>query len=123
MTRSSISPATSCCPAWPSRTPTWTRRSPPGGPRPGSGDLAAAIATWIGLRGQLTEADFAARARRAALSYLASGATAIRTHTDVGAEIGLIAFRALCDVRAELAGTVDIEIVAAANSPVTGLAA
>jgi cytosine/creatinine deaminase len=88
----------------------------------GSGDLAAAIAAWIGLRGQLTEADFAARARRAALSYLASGATAIRTHTDVGAEIGLIAFHALCDVRAELAGTVDIEIVATANCPVTGLA-
>jgi cytosine/creatinine deaminase len=88
----------------------------------GSGDLAAAIAAWIGLRGQLTEADFVARARRAALSYLASGATAIRTHTDVGAEIGLIAFHALCDVRAELAGTVDIEIVATANCPVTGLA-
>jgi cytosine deaminase len=88
----------------------------------GTGDLADAIAAWIGLRGRLTEADFADRARRAALSYLASGATAIRTHTDVGAEIGLIAFHALCDVRDELAGTVDIEIVAAANSPVTGLA-
>ena len=88
----------------------------------GSGDLAAAIAAWIGLRGQLTEADFAARARRAALSYLASGATAIRTHTDVGAEIGLTAFRALAAVRDELAGTVDIEIVATANCPVTGLA-
>ena len=83
----------------------------------GSGDLAAAIAAWIGLRGQLTEADFAARARRAALSYLASGATAIRTHTDVGAEIGLTAFRALAAVREELAGTVDIEIVATAQLP------
>ena len=88
----------------------------------GSGDLAAAIAAWIGLRGQLTEADFAARARRAALSYLASGATAIRTHTDVGAEIGLTAFRGMAAVREELAGTVDIEIVATANCPVTGLA-
>lgn len=88
----------------------------------GSGDLAAAIAAWIGLRGQLTEADFAARARRAALSYLASGATAIRTHTDVGAEIGLTAFRGVAAVRDELAGTVDIEIVATANCPVTGRA-
>lgn len=88
----------------------------------GSGDLAAAIAAWIGLRGQLTEADFAARGRRAALSYLASGATAIRTHTDVGAEIGLTAFRGVATVRDELAGTVDIEIVATANCPVTGLA-
>jgi len=89
---------------------------------PGTGDLAGAIADWISLRGQLTEADFAARARRAALGYLASGATAIRTHTDVGAEIGLTAFRALAAVRDELAGTVDIEIIAAANCPVTGLA-
>jgi cytosine/creatinine deaminase len=88
----------------------------------GTGDLPAAIAAWIGLRGRLTEADFAARARRAALGYLASGATAIRTHTDVGEQIGLTAFRALAAVRAELAGTVDIEIVAAANCPVTGLA-
>ena len=87
-----------------------------------TGDLPAAIAAWIGLRGQLTEADFAARARRGALSYLASGATAIRTHTDVGAEVGLTAFRALAAVRDELADTVDIEIVAAANCPVTGLA-
>ena len=87
-----------------------------------TGDLPAAIAAWIGLRGQLTQADFAARARRAALGYLASGATAIRTHTDVGAEVGLTAFRALAAVRDELAGTVDIEIVAAANCPVTGLA-
>jgi cytosine/creatinine deaminase len=88
---------------------------------PGTGDLPAAIAAWIGLRGQLTEADFAARARRAALGYLASGATAIRTHTDVGAEIGLTALHALAAVRDELAGIVDIEIVAAANCPVTGL--
>jgi cytosine deaminase len=88
---------------------------------PGTGDLPAAIAAWIGLRGRLSEADFAARARRAALGYLASGATAIRTHTDVGAEIGLTAFRALTAVRDELAGTLDIEIVAAANCPVTGV--
>jgi cytosine/creatinine deaminase len=89
---------------------------------PGTGDLDGAIADWIALRGRLTEADFADRARRAALGYLASGATAIRTHTDVGAEIGLTAFRALVAVRDELAGAVDIEIVAAANCPVTGLA-
>jgi cytosine/creatinine deaminase len=88
----------------------------------GTGDLADAIAAWIGLRGRLTETDFAARARRAALGYLASGATAIRTHTDVGSEVGLTAFRGVAAVRDELAGTVDIEIVAAANCPVTGLA-
>src|SRR6202034_4072476 len=41
--------------------------------------------------------------------------------TDVGAAIGLTALDAVRTVRAELAGTVDIEIVAMANVPLTGL--
>jgi cytosine deaminase len=88
---------------------------------PGSGDLPGAIAAWLGLREQLSTDDFAGRARRAALTYLANGATAIRAHTDVGAAIGITALDAVRTVRAELAGTVDIEIVAMANVPLTGL--
>ena len=88
---------------------------------PGSGDLPGAIAAWLGLREQLSTEDFAGRARRAALAYLANGATAIRAHTDVGAAIGVTALDAVRTVRAELAGTVDIEIVAMANVPLTGL--
>jgi cytosine deaminase len=89
---------------------------------PGTGDLPGAIAAWTGLRAQLSAEDFAGRARRAALTYLANGATAIRAHTDVGAAIGVTAFEATRTVRDELAGVVDIEIVAAANVPLTGLA-
>jgi cytosine/creatinine deaminase len=89
---------------------------------PDTGDLAGAIAAWIGLREQLSAEDFADRARRAALTYLANGATAIRAHTDVGAAIGATAFEAIRAVRDELAGVVDIEIVATANVPLTGLA-
>ena len=88
---------------------------------PGSGDLPGAIAAWTALRGELSTADFAGRAWRAALTYLANGATAIRAHTDVGAAIGVTALDAVRTVRAELAGTVDIEIVAMANVPLTGL--
>jgi cytosine/creatinine deaminase len=89
---------------------------------PGTGDLPGAIAAWIGLREHLSADDFAGRARRAALTYLANGATAIRAHTDVGAAIGVTAFEAIRAVRDSLAGVVDIEIVATANVPLTGLA-
>ena len=46
-----------------------------------TGDLPAAIAAWIGLRGQLAEADFAAHGGTDRLIR--------KTHTDVGAEVGL----------------------------------
>ena len=89
---------------------------------PGTGDLPSAIAEWTGLRERLSAEDFARRARRAALTYLGNGATTIRTHTDVGAAIGVTAFEAIRTVRDELAGVVDIEIVATANVPLAGLA-
>jgi cytosine deaminase len=89
---------------------------------PATPDLAGAIAAWLDLRGSLTEADFADRARRGAVGYLASGTTAVRAHTDVSPVLGTIPVKALRAVRDELAETVDIEIVAAANCPVTGLA-
>jgi cytosine/creatinine deaminase len=89
---------------------------------PATPDLAGAIAAWYELRGDLTEADFAERARRGAAGYLASGATAIRAHTDVSAAVGIIPVAALRALRDELAGTVDIEIVAGAAIPVTGTA-
>lgn len=86
------------------------------------GDLAGAIAAWFALRESLTAADFARRARRAALAYLASGTFAIRTHTDVSPAIGTIALAAVREVRDELAGIVDIGLVAMAGSPLTGRA-
>ena len=89
---------------------------------PGPPDLVGAIEAWCDLRGNLTEEDFAERARLGAVGYLASGATAVRAHTDVSPVLGIVPVAALRAVRDELAGTVDIEIVAAANSPVTGTA-
>lgn len=89
---------------------------------PASPDLAGAIAAWFELRGRLTEADFADRARRGAAGYLASGATAIRAHTDTSPVVGLAPVTALRTVREELAGTVDIEIVTGAGIPITGMA-
>jgi cytosine/creatinine deaminase len=87
---------------------------------PATPGLAGAIEAWLDLRGKLTEADFADRARRGAVGYLASGTTGIRAHTDVSPVLGTIPVAALRTVRDELAGTVDIEIVAMAGRPVTG---
>jgi len=86
------------------------------------GDLGEAIPAWFALRETLTAADFTARARRAVLAYLASGTFAIRTHTDVSPAIGTTALEAVRVVQAELAGVVDIGIVAMAGSPLTGRA-
>jgi cytosine/creatinine deaminase len=87
---------------------------------PATPDLAGAIAAWYDLRGELTEADFTARARRAAAGYLASGTTVIRAHIDVSPVLGTIPVAAVRTVGAELAGMIDIEIVAGAGLPVTG---
>jgi cytosine deaminase len=87
---------------------------------PATPDLAGAIAAWYDLRGELTEADFTARARRAAAGYLASGTTVVRAHIDVSPVLGTIPVAAVRTVGDELAGMIDIEIVAGAGLPVTG---
>ena len=84
------------------------------------GDLDGAIEVWLPFRETVAVDDIRARARRAALRYLAHGTTLIRTHVDTGPGIGLRAIEALLAVRAELAGLVDIQLVAAASNPVEG---
>jgi cytosine deaminase len=87
-----------------------------------TGDLMGAITAWRAYRTQLDSADVAARGRRVALAGLARGVTAIRTHVDVGEGIELRALEGIASVRAELAGVVDIQIVALGSLPLTGVA-
>jgi cytosine deaminase len=87
-----------------------------------AGDLTGAIRAWYAHRPSLSVADITARARAAALGGLGRGTTAIRTHVDVGEGIELRAVEALIAVRDELAGLVDIQIVALVSHPLTGLA-
>lgn len=82
-------------------------------------DLLAAIARWHAYRTTLSAEDIAERARTAALETLARGATAIRTHVDVGEGIRLRAVEALILVRDELRELVDMQVVAMAY-PVAG---
>lgn len=83
-------------------------------------DLAGAVGAWEAFRGSQTVEQYRARARRGALAFLRSGATALRVHVDTGVDVGLRAVQALAELRAELAGAVDIQIVACAYPPLSG---
>ncbi|HSL56259.1 MAG TPA: amidohydrolase family protein [Acidimicrobiales bacterium] len=84
------------------------------------GDLMAAIDAWVANLGNLTAADIADRARRAALASLANGCTTIRTHVDVHATLGTLGVEALVGLREELRGLVDLQLVALVSTPTTG---
>jgi cytosine deaminase len=85
-----------------------------------TGDLPGAVEAWLAFRPGLTAEDIAARARSAALRYLANGATLVQTHVDTGADIGLRGIEALIAVREELAGLLDLRIVACGMMPIGG---
>lgn len=87
-----------------------------------AGDLFGAVTAWLRHRPSLSRADITARARTAARAYVSHGATAIRTHVDIGDDIGLRALEAVLDVRTELAGYCDLQVVAFSANPLTGLA-
>jgi cytosine deaminase len=86
-----------------------------------TGDLLGAIAAWHAHRATLEVEEIAERARAAALLALSHGATAVRTHVDVGAGIGLRSVEALVRVREELRELVVVQ-VAAMTYPVSGRA-
>src|SRR5439155_5190433 len=71
-------------------------------------------------RPTLAVEDIAARARNAALRYLANGATIVQTHVDTGAGVGLRAFEALRAVRDELRELVDLRLIACGSMPFAG---
>jgi cytosine deaminase len=92
------------------------------GPGGAIGRLAAGRGRWVTGRSGPAKADIATLAWSSAARYLAAGTTAIRVHLDVGTESGLRAVEALLEVRAGLAGILDIQIVAAVSAPLTGRA-
>lgn len=82
-------------------------------------DLLGAITAWHAYRETLSAEDIAERAEAAARLALAHGATAIRTHVDVGRGIELRGVDALLRVKDVLADRVEIQIVAL-TYPLTG---
>ncbi|WP_285723920.1 amidohydrolase family protein [Psychromicrobium xiongbiense] len=83
---------------------------------PPMGDLRSAIDAWQLYAATMTVESIADRARSQALAMLANGTTAIRSHIDVllGPE-PLRGAQALVQVREELAGLIDLELVALAG--------
>jgi cytosine/creatinine deaminase len=85
-----------------------------------SGDLIGAIVAWLAYRTSLTVEEIAERAEVAARINLSHGATAIRTHSGVGADVGTQALEALELVRKNLAGLLELQNVALPTYPLTG---
>ncbi len=80
--------------------------------RPPMGDLRLAIESWHAYSDQMTVDEIADRARAQALTMLAHGTTAIRSHVDLlpGPD-PLRGVHALVRVRDELRGLLDLELV------------
>jgi cytosine deaminase len=83
------------------------------------GDLLSAVAAWHAYRHTLSVDDILRRARRAALLAFMRGVTAIRSHVDVGEGIELRGVQALLQLKDELRGLIDLQIVAL-SYPLTG---
>jgi cytosine deaminase len=79
---------------------------------PPFGDLASAIASWVGYAATADVASIAERATKQALAMLADGITAIRTHVDIHPGVDPAGVRALVQVRDTLADLIDLQIVA-----------
>lgn len=79
-----------------------------------SGTLAEAIERWQAVKPHLKRADYVARARQAVQMAMARGTTSMRSHVDVGLDIGLTALEAIIAVREEMRGQFDLQVVAMA---------
>jgi cytosine/creatinine deaminase len=85
-----------------------------------AGDLLGAIKAWLAYRPTLTVEDIAARSEQAVRMLAANGVTAIRTHVDVGVDIGIRGIEALARTRRAVEGVADLQIVALNSVPSTG---
>ena len=84
------------------------------------GDLMGAIDAWMtaASAGMFTPEDIADRATEALELLLANGATAVRTHVNIGA--GEEALQAVREARSRMEGLLDVQIVALTSNPITG---
>jgi cytosine deaminase len=87
-----------------------------------AGDLLGAIVAWRAYRTSMSVDDIAARAETAARMLATNGATAIRTHVDVAADIGTAGVEALVKVREAVSDLAELQIVALVSAPTTGTA-
>jgi len=79
-----------------------------------SGTLAEAIKSWQTVKPHLNHDDYVNRARQAVKMAMVKGTTSMRSHVDVGVDIGLTAINAIIAVREEVRGMFDLQVVAMA---------
>ena len=85
-----------------------------------TGDLIGAVQAWHEARGDISSQNTMARALRAVEIAAEHGVTAIRSHVDVGADIGARGVEALVEVRRLCRRLVDLQLVALVGVPLTG---
>jgi cytosine deaminase len=91
-----------------------------GQPRPNvSGSLFEGIAVWAERANQLSHADVQARVRQILRWQLACGVQHVRSHVDV-CDPELRALRALVDLREEVRGVIDLQLVAFPQQGILG---
>lgn len=85
-----------------------------------TGDLAGAIRGWLDYRAGMDADDVLHRARTALHRSVQAGITTLRSHVDTGPDVSLAAVEALVELRGEVRGLVDLQIVAGYGLPATG---
>ncbi len=83
-------------------------------------DLAAAVADWHRIWPTLTHEDLVQRASESVEAMVMRGVTAIRSHVDIGAGVGLRGLRALKEVKERSLDLVDLQIVGLIAHPLVG---
>jgi cytosine deaminase len=87
-----------------------------------TGDLAGAVTAWLRYRPSLRHDDVVRRATTAVGMHVAHGATVIRSHVDIGGDIGLRAVHALLAVREAVREICTLQLVAFVGVPLSGIA-
>ena len=87
-----------------------------------SGELMGAISAWIEAaeKGMFTHENTVQRASKAMELLVTRGITAVRTHVNVTADIGISSVQALAEAKEIYADVLDVQVVALMNSPMTG---
>lgn len=87
-----------------------------------TGDLLGAIDAWrsAGPSGVFTHDDLVRRSTLALEKLLVSGVTAVRTHVDVGGDLGATGVVAIREAAVSFGDLLDVQIVALTHCPMTG---
>ncbi len=76
-----------------------------------AGDLGGAITAWLDYRAGISHRNYVERATAAVDIYRRHGVREIRTHVDLGLDVGTKGLEALLEVKAAVADDVDLNLV------------